>query len=110
GVITGNRFEEHWSLAKQSVDFFDMKGDLEAILELTGKLSKISFRADVNPALHPGQSAEIYLENEYIGYIGVVHPELESKLDLNGRTVVFEVLWSKLASRVVPDAKEISRF
>ncbi|MCE1786963.1 phenylalanine--tRNA ligase subunit beta, partial [Enterobacter hormaechei] len=59
---------------------------------------------------HPGQSAEIYLENEYIGYIGVVHPELESKLDLNGRTVVFEVLWSKLASRVVPDAKEISRF
>ncbi|TDB45399.1 phenylalanine--tRNA ligase subunit beta [Photorhabdus luminescens] len=110
GVITGNRFEEHWSLEKQSVDFFDMKGDLEAVLELTGKLSKISFRTDVNPALHPGQSAGIYLENEYIGYIGVVHPELESKLDLNGRTVVFEVLWNKLASRVIPDAKEISRF
>ncbi|OCQ53339.1 Phenylalanine--tRNA ligase beta subunit [Photorhabdus australis subsp. thailandensis] len=110
GVITGNRFEEHWSQEKQSVDFFDMKGDLEAVLELTGKLSKISFRTDVNPALHPGQSAGIYLENEYIGYIGVVHPELERKLDLNGRTVVFEVLWNKLADCVIPDAKEISRF
>ncbi|WP_036769822.1 phenylalanine--tRNA ligase subunit beta [Photorhabdus australis] len=110
GAITGNRFEEHWSQEKQSVDFFDMKGDLEAVLELTGKLSKISFRTDVNPALHPGQSAGIYLENEYIGYIGVVHPELERKLDLNGRTVVFEVLWNKLADCVIPDAKEISRF
>ncbi|NRN28080.1 phenylalanine--tRNA ligase subunit beta [Photorhabdus heterorhabditis] len=110
GAITGSRFEEHWSLEKQAVDFFDMKGDLEAVLELTGKLSEISFRADVNPAVHPGQSAGIYLENEYIGYIGVVHPELERKLDLNGRTVVFEVLWDKLADCVIPAAKEISRF
>ncbi|MBD2793417.1 phenylalanine--tRNA ligase subunit beta [Xenorhabdus szentirmaii] len=110
GVITGNRFEEHWSIEKNSVDFFDLKGDLESVLELTGKLSGISFKAEEHSALHPGQSAGIYLENNYIGYIGVVHPELERKLDLNGRTVVFELVWSGLADRIIPDMKEVSRF
>ena len=110
GVISGNRVEEHWDLARQTVDFYDLKGDLESLLDLTGKLDEISFRAEANPALHPGQSAAIYLRDEHIGFIGVVHPELERKLDLNGRTLVFELLWNKVADRVLPDAREISRF
>ncbi len=110
GAICGNRYEEHWDLARNSVDFYDLKGDLESVLDLTGKLSDIEFRAASNPALHPGQSAAIYLQSECIGFIGVVHPELERKLSLNGRTLVFEVLWNKVADRVVPEAQEISRF
>jgi len=110
GVLSGNRHEEHWDLARQAVDFYDLKGDLESLLELTGKLDQISFRAEANPALHPGQSAAIYLHEERIGFIGVVHPELERKLDLNGRTLVFELLWNKVSDRVLPDAREISRF
>lgn len=54
GAICGNRYEEHWDLAKGSVDFFDLKGDLESLLDLTGKLSAIEFRAEANPALHLG--------------------------------------------------------
>lgn len=110
GVICGNRYEEHWNLAKETVDFYDMKGDLESVLDLTGKLSEIEFKAEANPALHPGQSAAIYLKGERIGFIGVIHPELERKLDLNGRTLAFELEWNKLADRVVPEAKDISRF
>ncbi|PHM29148.1 phenylalanine--tRNA ligase subunit beta [Xenorhabdus budapestensis] len=110
GVIAGNCFDEHWLIEKQAVDFFDLKGDLESVLELTGKLSEISFKAEEHPALHPGQSAGIYLGNNYIGYIGVVHPELERKLDLNGRTVIFELLWANLADRIIPEMKEVSRF
>lgn len=110
GVISGTKNEEHWDLARQAVDYYDLKGDLEAILELTGKMNDVQFRVEANPALHPGQSAAIYLHGERIGFIGVVHPELERKLDLNGRTVVFELLWNKVADRVLPDAKEISRF
>ncbi|QQA74158.1 phenylalanine--tRNA ligase subunit beta [Pectobacterium parmentieri] len=110
GVMTGTRYEEHWDLARQAVDFYDLKGDLEAVLALTGKFSEVEFRAENNPALHPGQSAAIYLCGERIGFIGVIHPELERKLDLNGRTVVFELLWDKVADRVLPDANEISRF
>ncbi|WP_288654187.1 MULTISPECIES: phenylalanine--tRNA ligase subunit beta [Pantoea] len=110
GVMSGHRDEEHWDLARQPVDFYDLKGDLESLLELTGKSEAISFRAAANPALHPGQTAAIWLDNEQIGFIGVVHPELERKLDLNGRTLVFELLWNKVADRVLPDAREISRF
>lgn len=110
GVISGNRYEEHWDLARQTVDFYDLKGDLESLLDLTGKLDEVTFQAETHPALHPGQSAAIYLQDERIGFIGVVHPELESKLDLNGRTLVFELLWNKVADRVLPDAREISRF
>ena len=110
GVISGTRYEEHWDLARQAVDFYDLKGDLESVLDLTGKLSDIQFRAEANPALHPGQSAAIYLHDERIGFLGVVHPELERKLDLNGRTVLFELEWDKVSDRVLPDASGISRF
>ena len=56
------------------------------------------------------KSAEIYLRNEYIGCIGVVHPELERKLDLNGRTVVFEIRWDAIANRNLPQAKSCFTF
>ncbi|WP_313109182.1 phenylalanine--tRNA ligase subunit beta [Atlantibacter sp.] len=110
GAICGNRVDEHWDQTKTGVDFYDIKGDLESVLELTGKLSEIEFRAEANPALHPGQSAAIYLHGERIGFIGVIHPELERKFDLNGRTLVFELLWDKVSDRVVPQAQDISRF
>ncbi|MGV3344224.1 phenylalanine--tRNA ligase subunit beta [Enterobacteriaceae bacterium LUAb1] len=110
GVISGNRYEEHWDMARQAVDFYDLKGHVESLLDLTGKQDAVEFRAQTHPALHPGQSAVIYLSGEPIGFIGVVHPELERKLDLNGRTVVFELAWDRLASRVLPEVCEISRF
>ncbi|MEG0231693.1 MAG: phenylalanine--tRNA ligase subunit beta [Hafnia sp.] len=110
GVIAGNRHEEHWNLERQVVDFYDLKGDLEAILDLTGKLDDVQFKAETNPALHPGQSAAIYLAGKRVGFIGVVHPDLERKLDLNGRTVVFEIEWEALAERRIPQAREISRY
>lgn len=110
GVIAGHTHDEHWDLACKPIDFYDLKGELESVLELTGKLSEIQFWAVANPALHPGQSAAIYLHGECVGYIGVVHPELERKLDLNGRTLVFELQWDKVARRAVPQVREISRF
>ncbi|MBT9433107.1 phenylalanine--tRNA ligase subunit beta [Candidatus Sodalis endolongispinus] len=110
GVISGPRLDEHWDQPRQPVDFYDAKGDLETILELTGKLDDIEFRSQQHSALHPGQSAAIYLNNEAIGFVGVIHPELEAKLNLNGRTLVFELLWEKVAERKVPEANDISRF
>lgn len=110
GVISGLRFDEHWDLAHHPVDFYDVKGDLEAIFELTKKLEDIEFRVQSNPALHPGQSAAIYLKDEFIGYLGVIHPELEAKLNLNSNTLMFELLWEKIAESTVPEVNDISRF
>lgn len=110
GVITGLLNDEHWDMPRKQVDFFDMKGDLEALLAQTDVLDKLEFRRSNNEALHPGQSADIYLDNELMGYIGVIHPTLEKLFDLNGRTVIFELLWDKISGRKVPQANDISRF
>ncbi|MDE1224648.1 phenylalanine--tRNA ligase subunit beta [Vibrio aestuarianus] len=110
GVISGTRGEEHWNMETATVDFFDLKGDLEAILELTANGKAYSFTALKHPALHPGQSAAVILDGEVIGVIGTVHPELERKFGLNGRTVVFEIEWSAIDSRVIPEAVSLSKF
>lgn len=110
GVITGYTHNEHWALQNKPVDFYDLKGELESLLDLTGKLPDIQFHIAANPALHPGQSSAIYLHGECIGYIGVIHPKLERRLSLSGRTIVFELNWEKCASSAIPQAREIFRF
>lgn len=110
GVIAGTRSEEHWDIATNTVDFFDLKGDLEAILELTSNEKAYSFKAAKHPALHPGQSAAIIVDGKEVGVIGTVHPELERKFGLNGRTIVFEIEWSSIDSRVIPEAVALSKF
>ncbi|EOW6612999.1 phenylalanine--tRNA ligase subunit beta [Vibrio fluvialis] len=110
GVISGTRGEEHWNLETATVDFFDLKGDVEAILELTANGKAYSFAAAKHPALHPGQSAAIVLDGKEIGVIGTVHPELERKFGLNGRTIVFEIEWSAINTKVIPEAVALSKF
>ncbi|MBL4294025.1 phenylalanine--tRNA ligase subunit beta [Vibrio fluvialis] len=110
GVISGTRGEEHWNLETATVDFFDLKGDVEAILELTANGKAYSFAAAKHPALHPGQSAAIVLDGKEIGVIGTVHPELERKFGLNGRTIVFEIEWLAINTKVIPEAVALSKF
>ncbi|MCF7481585.1 phenylalanine--tRNA ligase subunit beta [Vibrio sp. J1-1] len=110
GVIAGTRGEEHWDIETNTVDFFDLKGDLEAILELSANEKAYSFAATKHPALHPGQSAAIIVDGKEVGVIGTVHPELERKFGLNGRTIVFEIEWSAINSKVIPEAVQLSKF
>lgn len=110
GLATGPRTHEHWDQPRQNVDYFDVKGDVEAVLALTGHADAFEFRRASHPALHPGQSAAIYLHDQQAGWLGVLHPELERKLGLNGRTVLFELSWAALAEREIPQAQPVSRF
>ena len=110
GVIAGARSEEHWDIETNTVDFFDLKGDLEAILELSANEKAYSFAAVKHPALHPGQSAAIMIDGKEVGVIGTVHPELERKFVLNGRTIVFEIEWSTINTKVIPEAVQLSKF
>ncbi|MFY2508926.1 phenylalanine--tRNA ligase subunit beta [Vibrio pectenicida] len=110
GVIAGARSEEHWDIETNTVDFFDLKGDLEAILELSANEKAYSFAAVKHPALHPGQSAAIMVDGKEVGVIGTVHPELERKFGLNGRTIVFEIEWSTINTKVIPEAVQLSKF
>ena len=110
GVITGTAKSECWTGKAEMVDFFDLKGDLESILSLTEVGNRVKFVAKTYSALHPGQSAAIELDGKEIGFIGTIHPLIAQKLGLNGKAVVFEILWDAIVNRRVVQAKEISKF
>ena len=110
GVISGNCADEHWSIEKSATDFYDIKGDVEALLSLTCDFASYEFsRAEVS-ALHPGQSAQITKNGRLVGFVGALHPELERKLGLNGRTLIFELLLPEILGQKIPEACDISRF
>ncbi|WP_350433115.1 phenylalanine--tRNA ligase subunit beta [Shewanella sp. H8] len=109
-VISGVQNEEHWSMESKTVDFFDLKGDLEAIIGLTVASTEFSFKGATHPALHPGQCAEILRDNRVIGYIGAVHPSLEKPFGLNGKTIVFELELDALLHARLPLAQAVSKF
>lgn len=110
GIINGSLYEEHWNLPKKEVDFFDLKGDVEAILALTGISTTFSFRTTEHPGLHPGQTAGLYLNDDLVGILGTLHPQLQKQLGIKGTTLLFELIWDKIADRHIPEFKEISRF
>ena len=110
GVLSGQRSEEHWDIEKAATDFYDIKADVEALLSVTSNASAYQFSKAEIAALHPGQTAAIHKNGVIVGHIGVLHPELERKLGLNGRTFVFELLLSEVCTRNIPQAQDISRF
>lgn len=117
-VVCGARWPEQWGEKEAPVDFFDLKGDLEAVLlglgfSLSagdGERPLISFRAGSHMALHPGQTAEILVGGVAAGWIGAVHPELVDRLDLVGPVFVFSIDLAKLAQRRLPANRPRSRF
>ncbi len=80
GVISGNRFEAQWSAQPQALDFFDAKADLESLLRLTS--APFSFEAAEHPALQKGQSANILLNGQSVGWIGALSPVVQQQLSL----------------------------
>ncbi|AAZ26606.1 phenylalanine--tRNA ligase subunit beta [Colwellia psychrerythraea] len=110
GVISGLRVDEHWSMEKAATDFYDIKGDVEALLALTCDAQGYEFSKAEVDALHPGQTAQITKNGVFVGCVGTLHPELERKLGLNGRTLIFELLLSEVLVQKIPEATDISRF
>lgn len=110
GVISGQRVDEHWSMEKAATDYYDIKGDVEALLALTCDAEGYEFSKAEVDALHPGQTAKITKDGVFVGCVGTLHPELERKLGLNGRTLIFELLLSEVLVQKIPEASDISRF
>lgn len=110
GVIIGNLQDEHWDVATRAVDFFDLKADVEALLDLCSDSQSFEFKAETHSALHPGQSAGIYRNGKNIGYIGTLHPSLTKPFALNGNAVVFELELDQIITRQLPQAGDISKY
>ena len=110
GLVTGAVDEEHWDDRNRKADFFDIKGDLEAVLALTADPESFVFERAEHPVLHPGQTAKIIRDGNEIGWIGMLHPELEKKLDLGARTYLFEISLDALADGKLPSFQPLSKF
>ena len=108
GVVTGAQVPENWANGRRSADFFDVKGELEALFDLLGVT--VAFVADQHPALHPGQTARLSVDGQSVGWLGVLHPQVQKKLDLNGVILMFELFLNPILSGYVPNFKEFSKF
>ena len=110
GLICGSRTPTGWTASKDKVDFFDLKGDLEAVLALTGLAEQFSFTAAEHPALHPGQSAMVSRNGEQVGWIGQLHPKLQAQLDFSTPVYLFQVDVAKVSESRLPKFSEVSKF
>jgi phenylalanyl-tRNA synthetase beta chain len=110
GLVTGPVVAEQWGSKAQSVDFFDIKADVEALLGLAGDVSDVRFAAVEHPALQPGQAAEIFRGDELIGVVGKLHPRLAKDYDLKKAVYVFELDAEKALASKAPLATSISKF
>jgi phenylalanyl-tRNA synthetase beta chain len=109
-LVTGARLPLSWADAEQAADFFDVKGDLESLLERTGVPAEFRFVADSLPALHPGQSARIDRNGSAIGWIGALHPSVQKELGIKQPVYVIQLDLETLLEASVPSFSELSRF
>jgi phenylalanyl-tRNA synthetase beta chain len=110
GLAYGTFVPEQWANATRAVDFFDVKGDLERVLD---PLDFVTESAS-HPALHPGRSAKIFLvaiKNRIeVGWIGELHPGLQQAYELPQAPVLFELDLEPIRELGLPVPEELSKF
>ncbi len=106
GLAFGGALPEGWGSGGRKVDFFDVKGDLEALLAP----AVLRFEKLNHPALHPGRAARVLLGEREIGCLGELHPEWVQKYDLTQAPIVFELEMEALKDVRLPAYAEVSKF
>ncbi len=110
-IICGPLMPEGWSCGQNRLcDFYDIKGDLEALLKTARHDSDFSFVKSTQTGMHPGQTAKIVKNNHCIGYIGAVHPGVLKQLDIKGPVFTFEIEKSALATVTVTKFMPLSKY
>jgi phenylalanyl-tRNA synthetase beta chain len=107
GAVWGGTNPDQWGLATKNVDFFDVKRDVEVLLD--GRLADLRFVALAHPLLHPGRSAQILLDGKQIGLIGELHPKWVQEQELGTAPVLFELTYDSLCTIAMPTVKELSK-
>ena len=110
GLAYGSFVPEQWANVTRAVDFFDVKGDLERVLDPLHFVTE----AAQHPALHPGRSAKIFLtvaKNRIeVGFIGELHPGLQQAYELPQAPVLFELDLNPIRELGLPAPEELSKF
>lgn len=107
GYIYSNKY---WDNTDKRIDFYHIKGILESIFEINGKLKNINFSFGNLSCLHPGKSADIYYYGKLIGHIGLLHPRIATQFKLSHSVILFEILWNNIFYDEPLKIKKISCF
>ncbi|MBT0571207.1 phenylalanine--tRNA ligase subunit beta [Curvibacter sp. CHRR-16] len=106
GLAAGAHTAMQWGVKSREVDFYDIKADVEALLAPLFP----RFVAKSHPALHPGRSAEIYIDDQVIGFMGQLHPLWVQKYELSLAPIVFELDWQAVLNRTLPKPLPVSKY
>ncbi|MCF6318501.1 MAG: phenylalanine--tRNA ligase subunit beta [Proteobacteria bacterium] len=107
-ICTGKRHIEHWSLGKESIDYFDCKGDLEVLLDNCKK--SYSFVSSTLDFLHPGRQASVVINGQVIGWIGQIHPEICRRISIKKEVYAFELYIKSIQKTVLPCFQNVSKY
>ncbi|MFT6300766.1 MAG: phenylalanyl-tRNA synthetase beta chain, partial [Saprospiraceae bacterium] len=110
GVITGSRMPDNCHEKKELVDFFDLKGDVQSVLNILWSSRQFEFVKDSHPCLHSGQSAKIMRNGQLIGWLGQIHPTIQKNLDLSQPIFVFELQLQAILKDELPQFSGVSKF
>jgi phenylalanyl-tRNA synthetase beta chain len=105
GLAFGPADATQWGSKERTVDFFDVKGDVERLLAPQA----VSFKPVDHPALHPGRSAQVLANGVVIGVVGELHPRWRQAYELSGAPVLFELDLAAVLARQVPAAQSIAK-
>jgi phenylalanyl-tRNA synthetase beta chain len=107
GLAWGGAVQRQWSAKDTAADFYDAKGDVEALLAP----AKPQFKAFEHPAMHPGRCAQVLLGGQAIGVVGELHPRWKQSYEIAGAApVLFELDLDAVMQRELPSSVAISKF
>ncbi|MBV53861.1 MAG: phenylalanine--tRNA ligase subunit beta [Coxiellaceae bacterium] len=109
-LLTGPRYPEQWGESQRPVDFYDLKGHVEAFLSNVSNHANWVWRAAQTSSLHPGQSVALYQGDNLVGWLGALHPSLAQELDIHVPVFLFEADMKYLQSVELPSAQAVSKF
>ena len=110
-IICGSRYPESCSNTPSHSDFYDIKGDLEAIIRLAGCDKLFELSTGTHAAMHPGQTAKILKQGEPVGYLGSLHPLVLKKLDIRNPIYIFELNYDSFNIEAIKNTiKPISKY
>jgi phenylalanyl-tRNA synthetase beta chain len=106
GLAYGEADGLQWGRKETPVDFYDVKGDVEALLAPR----RAQFKPASHPAMHPGRCAAVLLEGREIGFVGELHPKWRQQRELAQAPVLFELDLDAVTSHPVPVFQPVPRF
>ena len=112
GLISGNRWELSWHHKPEPVDFFDLKGVVEDLLQAVGVSGAVFSAETLPPYFDSKASARVSASDQILGYLGRIKPSVAKAFGVRDDAYAFELDMARLAEvrETLPSFHSLSRF